>query len=95
MATYNELPDLIEPSDVFGAEPSTDAGYARETFALTLVSGDVVNTGRILVLDHVEKTAPSKSIQWFSLATIAAQSGLWYQSGACVAGTKSAFTRSE
>ena len=57
MATYNELPDLIEPSDVFGAEPSTDAGYARETFTLTLVSGDVVNTGRILVLDYVEKTA--------------------------------------
>lgn len=57
MATYNELPDLIEPSDVFGAEPSTDAGYARETFALTLVSGDVVNTGRILVLDYAEKTA--------------------------------------
>ena len=57
MATYNELPGLIEPSDVFGAEPSTDAGYARETFTLTLVSGDVVNTGRILVLDYVEKTA--------------------------------------
>lgn len=57
MATYNELPDLIEPSDVFGAEPSTDAGYARETFTLTLVSGDVVNTGRVLVLDYVEKTA--------------------------------------
>ena len=57
MATYNELPNLIEPSDVFGAEPSTDAGYARETFTLTLVSGDVVNTGRILVLDYVEKTA--------------------------------------
>ena len=57
MATYNELPDLIEPSDVFGAEPSTDAGYARETFTLTLVSGDVVNTGRILILDYVEKTA--------------------------------------
>ena len=57
MATYNELPVLIEPSDVFGAEPSTDAGYARETFALTLVSGDVVNTGRILVLDYVGKTA--------------------------------------
>ena len=57
MATYNELPVLIEPSDVFGAEPSTDAGYARETFTLTLVSGDVVNTGRILVLDYVEKTA--------------------------------------
>ena len=57
MATYNELPDLIEPSDVFGAEPSTDAGYARETFTLTLVSGDVVNTGRILVLDYAEKTA--------------------------------------
>lgn len=57
MATYNELPDLIEPSDVFGAEPSTDAGYARETFTLTLASGDVVNTGRILVLDYVEKTA--------------------------------------
>ena len=57
MATYNELPDLIEPSDVFGAEPSTDAGYARETFTLTLASGDVVNTGRILVLDYVGKTA--------------------------------------
>ena len=57
MATYNELPDLIEPSDVFGAEPSTDAGYARETFTLTLISGDVVNTGRILVLDYVGKTA--------------------------------------
>ena len=57
MATYNELPVLIEPSDVFGAEPSTDAGYARETFTLTLVSGDVVNTGRILILDYVEKTA--------------------------------------
>ena len=57
MATYNELPALIEPSDVFGAEPSTDAGYARETFTLTLASGDVVNTGRILVLDYVGKTA--------------------------------------
>ena len=57
MATYNELPNLIEPSDVFGAEPSTDAGYARETFTLTLVSGDVVNTGRVLVLNYVEKTA--------------------------------------
>ena len=57
MATYNELPALIEPSDVFGAEPSTDTGYARETFDLILVSGDVVNTGRILVLDYVEKTA--------------------------------------
>ena len=44
MATYNELPDLIEPSDVFGAEPSTDAGYARETFTLTLISGDVVGS---------------------------------------------------
>ena len=57
MATYNELPALIEPSDVFGAEPSTDAGYARETFTLTLASGDVVNTARILVLDYVGKTA--------------------------------------
>ena len=57
MATYNELPDVIEPSDVFGAEPSTDAGYARETFTLVLTAGQVVNTGRLLVVDYVEKTA--------------------------------------
>ena len=47
----------IVPSDVFGAEPSTDAGYARGTYTLTLSSGDVVNTGRLLVIDEFAKTA--------------------------------------
>lgn len=76
MATYNELPDLIEPSDVFGAEPSTDAGYARETFTLTLASGDVVNTGRILVLDHVGKTATLATAA--TAIGVAAKLGVFY-----------------
>ena len=48
--------DII-PTDVFGAEPSTDAGYAREVVTLTLEDGDTVNVGRLLVIDSVEKTA--------------------------------------
>ena len=48
--------DII-PTDVFGAEPSTDAGYAREVVTLTLADGDTVNVGRLLVIDSVEKTA--------------------------------------
>ena len=57
MAVYQDtLPDII-PTDVFGAEPSTDAGYAREVVELTLASGDTVNVGRLLVIDDVEKTA--------------------------------------
>ena len=57
MAIINEKLDDIIPSDVFGAEPSTDAGYARETYTLTLASGDVVYTGRLLVVDDVARTA--------------------------------------
>ena len=57
MAIINEKLDDIIPSDVFGAEPSTDAGYSRETYTLTLASGDVVNTGRLLIVDDVERTA--------------------------------------
>ena len=57
MAIINEKLDDITPSDVFGAEPSTDAGYSRETYTLTLASGDVVYTGRLLVVDDVGRTA--------------------------------------
>ena len=57
MAIINEKLDDIIPSDVFGAEPSTDAGYARETYTLTLAPGDVVCTGRLLIVDDVERTA--------------------------------------
>lgn len=57
MAVFQEQDALIIPTDVFGAEPSTDAGYAREVVTLTLASGDTVNVGRLLVIDDVEKTA--------------------------------------
>ena len=57
MAVFQEQDALIIPTDVFGAEPSTDAGYAREVVALTLASGDTVNVGRLVVIDDVEKTA--------------------------------------
>jgi hypothetical protein len=57
MAVFQEQDALIIPTDVFGAEPSTDAGYAREVVALTLASGDTVNVGRLLVINDVEKTA--------------------------------------
>lgn len=57
MAIYTEALNDIIPSDVFGAEPTTDAGYARSTYELTLADGDVVHTGRILVVDEVERTA--------------------------------------
>ena len=57
MAIINEVLNDIIPSDVFGAEPSTDAGYARGTYTLTLASGDVVNTGRLLVINEFAKTA--------------------------------------
>ena len=57
MTIINEKLDDIIPSDVFGAEPSTDAGYSRETYTLTLASDDVVNTGRLLIVDDVERTA--------------------------------------
>lgn len=57
MAVFQEQDALIIPTDVFGAEPSTDAGYAREVVTLTLASGDTVNVGRLLVVDDVEKTA--------------------------------------
>ena len=57
MAVITEtLLDII-PSDVFGDEPTTNAGYARGTYTLTLASGDVVHTGRVLVLNEVKKTA--------------------------------------
>ena len=57
MAVFQEQDALIIPTDVFGAEPSTDAGYAREVVTLTLTSGDTVNVGRLLVIDDVAKTA--------------------------------------
>jgi len=57
MAIINDVQNDILPSDVFQAEPSTDAGYARGLYTLTLTSGDVVKTGRILILDEVERTA--------------------------------------
>lgn len=57
MAVFQEQDALIIPTDVFGAEPSTDAGYAREVVTLTLASGDTVNVGRLVVIDDVEKTA--------------------------------------
>lgn len=57
MAVFQEQDALIIPTDVFGAEPSTDAGYAREVVTLTLSSGDTVNVGRLLVVDDVAKTA--------------------------------------
>lgn len=57
MAVFQEQDTLIIPTDVFGAEPSTDAGYAREVVTLTLASGDTVNVGRLVVIDDVEKTA--------------------------------------
>ena len=67
MAIINEKLDDIIPSDVFGAEPSTDAGYARETYTLTLASGDVVYTGRLLVVDDVERTATLASARTATL----------------------------
>lgn len=57
MAVITESLYDIVPSDVFGAEPSTDAGYARGTYTLTLTTGDVVNTGRLLKIDEFAKTA--------------------------------------
>lgn len=53
---YEVLNDII-PSDVFAAEPSTDQGYARDTYKLTLAADDVVNCGRVLILDNLDKTA--------------------------------------
>lgn len=57
MAVINDLNAEIIPTDVFGAEPTTDAGYAREVVTLTLASGDTVNVGRLIVVDDVEQTA--------------------------------------
>lgn len=57
MAVFTEALLGIIPSDVFGDEPTTNAGYARGTYTLTLASGDVVHTGRALILNEVEKTA--------------------------------------
>lgn len=56
MAVYLDAAAQIIPTDIFGAEPTTDAGYAREVITLTLASGDVVNCGRLIVIDDVEKT---------------------------------------
>lgn len=48
--------DVI-PSDVFGTEPTTFVGYARESFTLTLTAGQVAKVGSILKLDYANKTA--------------------------------------
>lgn len=47
--------EQVVPSDVFGYEPNTDLGYARESFTITV--GDGVRVGTILEVDYAAKTA--------------------------------------
>lgn len=47
----------IKPSQVFGYEVNTDEGYGRETFTITVPSGQKVRVGSILELDYVAGTA--------------------------------------
>ena len=47
----------VVPSDVFGWEANTDVGYARETFTLTLTTGQTAQVGSVLKLDYATRTA--------------------------------------
>ena len=47
----------IVPSDVFGYEVNTDVGYGRESFVLTLTSGQTARVGTVLEVDYAAKTA--------------------------------------
>ena len=54
MAVLNLNVDPIVPSDVFGYEPITDLGYARETFTITTAA---IGVGQVLVANYADKTA--------------------------------------
>ena len=47
----------VRPSDVFGYEVNTDVGYGRETFTITVGTGDVVRVGTVLEVDYAAGTA--------------------------------------
>ena len=53
----NNLTSAIVPSDVFGWEVNTDVGYGRETFTLTLGTGEVARVGTVMEVDYEAKTA--------------------------------------
>ena len=55
MAVLNLNVDPIVPSDVFGYEPITDLGYARETFTITTAAK--IEVGQVLVANYAAKTA--------------------------------------
>ena len=55
MAVLNLNVDPIVPSDVFGYEPITDLGYARETFTITTAAK--IEVGQVLVANYATKTA--------------------------------------
>lgn len=47
----------IKPSQVFGYEVTTDEGYGRESFTITLTAGQKVRVGTVLKLNYLDHTA--------------------------------------
>ena len=55
MVVLNLNLEAVVPSDVFGWEVNTDAGYGRETFTIT--TAEKIGVGEVLVVDYAAKTA--------------------------------------
>ena len=55
MTTYNlnAIHDIVRPSDVFGAEPTNAAGYARKSVNLKLTDGQEARCGTLIAVDHL------------------------------------------